>query len=119
MKRTAEFTLSLIATIFLTIGWFFTAIFTFFYGFTPADEADMGFFYYLLIYTYLSIPLLVLIWVATFKVKANSKGWGIFILIMGVLYTFSIYFVLGILLLIAGIMMVAKQNNNSSNVMSA
>lgn len=75
LKRTAEFTLSLIATIFLTIGWFFTAIFTFFYGFTPADEADMGFFYYLLIYTYLSIPLLVLIWVATFKVKANSKGW--------------------------------------------
>ncbi|TCP32209.1 uncharacterized protein DUF4064 [Scopulibacillus darangshiensis] len=110
MKRNAEFTLSLIATIFLTIGWVFTGVVTILVGFTPSTDG-YGWFIYLMVYTLLSIPLLVLIWMATFKIKNNSKGWGIFILVMGVLYTLSVYFVPGILLLIAGIMMVAKKTD--------
>ncbi|MBM7644949.1 hypothetical protein JOD45_001158 [Scopulibacillus daqui] len=119
MKRNTEFTLSLIATIFLTIGWFFTAIMSFLLSFMPADADGFGWFVYLLICTIFSIPLLVLIWIATFKIRNNSKGWGIFILIMGVFYTFSIYFVPGILLLIAGIMMVAKNDKSKSMNLSA
>ncbi|PJN91003.1 DUF4064 domain-containing protein [Bacillus sp. mrc49] len=115
MNRSTEFTLSLIATIFLTIGWFIVSVITFFTGFAPAaDDADYFIFLYLVGYSLLSIPLLVLIWVATFKIKMNSRGWGIFILVMGVLYTLSIYFIPGIMLLIAGIMMVSKKDSSQN-----
>lgn len=122
MNRTAEFTLSLIAVIFLTIGWLAVGIITIFAGMVSAtDTTGYYWFVYLFTYTLLTIPLLVLIWVAIFKIKNNSKGWGIFILVIGILYTLSIYFVPGILLLISGIMMVSKkptQNNPTQNSIS-
>jgi hypothetical protein len=112
MNRTPEFTLSLIATGLLTLGWLIGAFFTFCVGLAPVyDDSGYAFFGYMVLYSIASIPLLVLIWFATFKVKNNSRGWGIFILVMGALYTLSIYFVPGILLLIAGIMMVSKKND--------
>lgn len=120
MNRSAEFTLSLIATIFLTIGWLFTSVFATILGFVSGyDDSSFFWFSYLLIYSILTIPLLVLIWIATFKIKNNSKGWGIFLLVMGILYTISVYFVPGVLLLIAGIMMVAKKNNKKDIELSA
>jgi hypothetical protein len=55
------------------------------------------------------MPFIVLIWIGTFFLRKDSKGWGIFILVMGILYTFSAYFIPGILLLTAGIMMVVRK----------
>ncbi len=118
MNRSAEFTLSLIATIFLTIGWVFTSILSVFVGMLSSDLA-FAWLTYLLVYSIITIPLLVLIWIATFKIKNNSKGWGIFLLVMGILYTISVYFVPGVLLLIAGIMMVAKKDNKRDIGLSA
>ncbi|MBT2615088.1 MULTISPECIES: DUF4064 domain-containing protein [unclassified Bacillus (in: firmicutes)] len=114
MSRSTEFTLSLIATIFLTIGWIIVGLITIYAGFAPVDEMDYTLFTYLVIYSVLTIPLLVLIWVGTFKIKRDSRGWGIFILVMGVLYTFSVYFIPGTLLLISGIMMVAKKDKSQN-----
>ncbi|WP_026693121.1 DUF4064 domain-containing protein [Peribacillus kribbensis] len=115
MKRSAEFTLSLIGTILLTIGWAIGNLITSMAGFALiTDEGASNFSLYSLGYSIISIPLLVLIWVATFKIKNNSRGWGIFMLVMGILYTLSIYFIPGILLLIAGIMMAAKKTEGKT-----
>ncbi|PTY76224.1 hypothetical protein B5V89_18695 [Heyndrickxia sporothermodurans] len=117
MIRAAEFTLSLIAVIFLTIAWIIGGIITFFLGQTPVTDQVSGFwFFYFFIYSLLSIPLLVLLWVSTFKIKEDNQKWGIFTLVMGVIYTFSVYFIPGVLLFISGILMVTRNQNKSPSI---
>ncbi|MCE4052046.1 DUF4064 domain-containing protein [Bacillus sp. Au-Bac7] len=117
MNRTTEYTLSMVAAILLTIAWIIGAIVAFVLGFEPVtDNTSMFFFYYLFTYSLISLPLVILIWVSTFKIKKNSQKWGIFTLVMGVLYTFSVYVVPGVLLLIAGILMVTKNNRDKTTI---
>ncbi len=105
----------MIAAILLTIAWIGGAIIAFVLGFEPVtDDTSMFFFYYLFTYSLLSLPLVILIWISTFKIKKNNQRWGIFTLVMGVLYTFSIYVVPGVLLLISGILMVTKNRDKTT-----
>jgi hypothetical protein len=63
---------------------------------------------YVIGYNSFHLTMCVLIWIGTFKIKNDNKRWGIFILIMGALNTLSPFFIPGILFLIAGIMMLAR-----------
>ena len=119
MNRTTEYTLSKIAAILLTIEGVIGAIIAFFLGFEPVTHKISQFFFiYLFTYSLISIPLIIFAWKSIPKIKENNFKWGVFTLVIGVLYTFSLYVVPAILFFISGIMMVTKQrgkldvNNN-------
>lgn len=112
MKRTPEFTLSLIGIIIFSLILLARA----FLSFYQAElEAGLGSEFmitklpYIIGYHSIHLTMCVLIWIGTFKIKNDNKRWGIFILIMGALNIFSPFFITGILFLIAGIMMLARK----------
>lgn len=110
MNRTTEYTLSKIAAIFLTIEGVIGAFIAIFLGFEPVTHKISQFFFiYLFTYSLISIPLIIFAWKSISKIKDNSFKWGMFTLVIGVFYTFSLYFVPGVLFFISGIMMVTKQ----------
>ncbi|MGG3624803.1 hypothetical protein ABES25_14730 [Bacillus gobiensis] len=113
MNRSTEFILSLIASILLVLCLILTVFILLFFGTIAEGDANAAFwFIVLLISIFLNAPLIILVWVGTFFLKKDSLGWGIFILVMGILYSLSFYFVPGILLLIAGIMMLSRKNHS-------
>jgi len=110
LNRTTEYTLSKIAAIFLIIEGVIGAIIAIILGFEPVTHKISQFFFiYLFTYSLISIPLIILAWKSISKIKDNSFKWGMFTLVIGVFYTFSLYFVPGVLFFISGIMMVTKQ----------
>ncbi|MEK4872405.1 DUF4064 domain-containing protein [Niallia sp. FSL W8-1348] len=117
MNRSAEYTLSMIASILLTIAWIIGVFIFFLIVLGPSiDDFSMFLVLYLFIYSLISLPLVILIWVSTFKIKKNNQKWGIFTLVVGVIYTFSVYVVPGVLLLISGILMVTKNNRDKTSI---
>ncbi len=117
MNRTTEYTITKIATLLLTIEGIIGAIIAFFLGFEPiTHKISNFFFFYLFIYSLLSLPLIILAWKSIPKIKENNFKWGMFTLVIGIFYTFSVYVVPGVLLFISGYMMVTKKNNEKSNV---
>lgn len=115
MNRTAEFTLSLIASIFMLFGWIGSLLFTIIFGMTPMYEQSTWYwFVYYLTETIVYIPITVLVWISTFKVKNSRKGWAIFQIVIGVIMVPSLFFIPGILLLISGIMTVSRHPQRNS-----
>jgi hypothetical protein len=108
MNRTPEFVLSLIAVTLNTVIWLIhilTVLTDVSWG-----SSDLAYsLSYVIGYESFHIAMLIFLWIGTFKINKNSNGWGIFILIMGVLNTLSVYFFSGVLFLIAGIMMLARK----------
>ncbi|MER2057321.1 MAG: hypothetical protein ABTA16_00775 [Niallia sp.] len=110
MNRKTEYTLSKVAAIILTVEGIIGAIIAFFLGFEPVTHRISNFFFnYLFFYSLISIPLIIFAWKSIPKIKDNSFKWGMFTLVIGVLYTFSLYFIPGVLFFISGIMMVTRQ----------
>ncbi|MCM3216083.1 hypothetical protein M3612_16415 [Niallia taxi] len=117
MNRTTEYTLSKVATIILSVEGIIGAIIAFFLGFEPVThKISIFFFTYLFIYSILSLPLIVLAWKSIDKIRENNYKWGMFTLVIGVFYTFSLYFLPGVLLLISGILMVTKNNRDKTKI---
>jgi hypothetical protein len=108
MKRTPEFTLSLIGIIIFSLILLVRAFVSFYQAEAGSDFLFMK-LPYVIGYHSFHLTMCVLIWIATFKIKNDNKSWGIFIFIMGALSTLSPYFISGILFLIAGIMMLARK----------
>lgn len=110
MKRTPEFVLSLIGVIFFSLVCLARAYASLYQSGTSVLPLTIA---YVVGYNSVYLAMCILIWVGTFKIKSNNKRWGIFILIMGVLNTFSAFFIAGVLFLIAGIMMLARKPKNN------
>lgn len=108
MNRTPEFVLSLIAVILNTFIWLIQILSALTKVSWGSDDLAFS-MAYAIGYGSIYFVMLLLLWVGTFKIKNNSKGWGIFILVMGALNTLSVSFISGVLLLIAGIMMLARK----------
>lgn len=112
MSRTAEFVLGLIGSILMIIVWLIITAYLIYQGSLPVtgDTSDYIFLGQVFGDIFLNIPIIVLSWIATFKIKNGSKGWGIFLIVVGGLYALSFYSVCGVLLLIAGILAVVHQS---------
>lgn len=112
MNRTSEFIMSLIASVMMVIGWIVDLIIMIAIGSEPSTNYTDTWLGFWLLVVIVSVPMIVLEWVATFRVKKGSKGWGIFLIVIGALSIPSLYFVPGVLYLISGIMTVIKTSAN-------
>lgn len=100
VNRTPEFIISLISAIWETIAWLpvVAIILLITIGNVPNEGSPFGFTMFLFITT-IRIPVTILNWIGTFKLKKRPEGWGIYFLVSGIVSISILNIVVGGMLL--------------------